>query len=54
MEGKGSSYAQIIASRVLNNCIVTKVYVLRRGVLLASFLCRLCGEEEEIVNHLFF
>jgi len=45
--------AQITAWRVLNNSIATKDNLLRRGVLMVSCLCGLCGEEEETVCHFF-
>jgi len=46
--------AQTTTWRVLINSITTKNNLLRRGVLLVSSLCGLCGEEEKIVCHLFF
>jgi len=40
--------AQITTWRVLNNSIATKDNLLRKRVLMVSYLCGLCGEEEEI------
>ena len=45
---------QFTAWRVLRNVIPTKDNLLRRGLLLISDRCPLCGEEEESVRHLFF
>jgi len=46
--------AQFTAWRVLCNVIPTKDNLLRRGLLLMSDRCPLCGVEEELVRHLFF
>ena len=40
--------------RVLENKIATRVNLERRGVLVGSSLCCLCGKEEESYHHLFF
>ena len=46
--------AQVLAWRVLENKIATKVNLVRRGVAVQSILCCLCGAHEESTNHLFF
>jgi len=42
------------AWRVMENKIANRVNLERRGVLLESSLCCLCGKEEESYHHLFF
>ena len=39
---------------MLTNTIATKDNLLRRCLILVSNICPLCGEEVEMVNHLFF
>jgi len=46
--------ALFTAWRVMKNKIATRVNLERRGVLLKSILCCLCGKEEESYRHLFF
>ena len=43
-----------MAWRVLQNKIATRVNLERRGMLVESSLCCLCGKEEESYRHLFF
>ena len=40
--------------RVMENKIATRVNLKRRRVMLESYLCCLCGKEEESYRHLFF
>ena len=46
--------ALVTAWRVLENKIAIRVNLERRGVLVGSPLCCLCGKEEEFYYHLFF
>ncbi|XP_068497985.1 uncharacterized protein [Phaseolus vulgaris] len=46
--------ALVTAWRVLENKIATRANLERRGVLVGSPLCCLCGKEEESYRHLFF
>jgi len=44
----------VTAWRVLKNKIATRANLVRRGVVVDSSLCCLCGKEEEHYRHLFF
>ena len=44
----------LLAWRVLENKLATRVNLSRRGVQLESLRCVLCGKEEESCSHLFF
>jgi len=44
----------LTAWRVLENKLATRVNLSRRGVLIESLRCCLCGKEEESCRHLFF
>ena len=44
----------LMAWRVLENKLATRVNLSRRGVQLESLRCVLCGKEEESGSHLFF
>jgi len=46
--------AHVTAWRVIENKIVTKTNLERRGVVVESNLCCFCGEKEESKSHLFF
>ncbi|XP_068467092.1 uncharacterized protein [Phaseolus vulgaris] len=46
--------ALVTAWRVLGNKIATRAYLERRGVLVESSMCCLCGKEEGSYRHLFF
>ncbi len=46
--------AALLAWRVLENKLATRVNLSRRGVQLESLRCVLCGKEEESCSHLFF
>jgi len=46
--------AVLMAWRVLENKLATRVNLSRRGVQLESLRCVLCGKEEESCSHLFF
>ena len=46
--------ALFTAWRVMQNKIATRVNLDRRGVMVESSLCCLCGKEEESYRHLFF
>ena len=46
--------ALLTAWRVLENKNATRANLVRRGVVVESSLCCLCGKEEESYNHLFF
>ena len=46
--------AMILAWRVMENKLATRVNLSRRGVKLESLRCVLCGKEEESSSHLFF
>ncbi|XP_068487176.1 uncharacterized protein [Phaseolus vulgaris] len=46
--------AVLTAWRVLENKLVTRVNLERRGVLVENSLCCLCRKEEEFFRHLFF
>ena len=48
------SSAFFIAWRVLENKIATRINLERRGVLVESSLCCLCGNEETSYRHMFF
>ena len=45
--------ALVTAWRVLENRVVSRVNLARRGVVVENSLCCLCGEEEESSCHLF-
>ena len=51
---KALPLAHIIAWRVLENKIVTKVNLARREISVDSTVCCFCREKEEITNHLLF
>jgi len=46
--------AQVLAWRVLENKIATKVNLVRRGVVVDNIICCLCRVQEESTNNLFF
>ena len=46
--------ALLTAWRVLENKVATRANLVRRGVVVDSSLCCLCGKEEEHYRHLFF
>jgi len=46
--------ALLLAWRVLENELATRINLRRRGVQLESLRCVLCGKEEESCSHLFF
>ena len=46
--------AVLTAWRVMEDKLATRVNLSRRGVLVDSLLCCLCGKEEEYGRHLFF
>ena len=46
--------AFLTAWRVLENKVATRANLVRRGVVVDSSLCCLCGKEEEHYRHLFF
>jgi len=46
--------AVLIAWRLMENKLATRVNLSRRGVLVDSLMCSLCGKEEETCRHLFF
>ena len=46
--------ALVLAWRVMENKLATRVNLSRRGVQLESLRCVLCGKEEESSSHLFF
>lgn len=45
--------AHLIAWRVLEDEIATKVNMTSRRILLESSICSMCGEEAETTSHLF-
>ena len=48
------SSTHVTTLRVLENNIVTTVNLAKRGVVVDSILCGLCGVKEETTSHLFF
>jgi len=46
--------ALVTVWKVLENKLVTKANLVRRGITVASSICSLCGVEEETSTHLFF
>lgn len=46
--------AALIAWRLMENKLATRVNLSRRGVLVDSSTCSLCGKEEESCRHFFF
>jgi len=46
--------AVLIAWRLMENKLATRVNLSRRGVLVVNSLCSFCGKEEETCRHLFF
>ena len=53
-KSKAVPSATLLAWRLLENKLATRVNMSRRGVLVDSSLCGLCGLEEESCCHLFF
>jgi len=53
-ECKAVPSAGLMAWRLLENKLATRVDLSRRGVLVESLMCCLCGKEEESCGHLFF
>jgi len=49
-----STFAGLMAWRLLENKLANRVNLSKRGVLVESLLCCLCGKEEESCSHLFF
>ena len=50
---KAQPSALLTAWRVLEDKILAKANLVRRGISVASSFCGLCGEEEETTSHLF-
>jgi len=50
---KAQPSAHLINWRVLEDKIATKVNLTRRGILLESSICSMCGEEAETMSDLF-
>jgi len=48
------SSAHVIAWRVIENKVASKVNLVRRGIQIECNLCSLCKLSEESTNHLFF
>jgi len=53
-KSKVVSTALVTARRMLENKLATKANLERRGIIVASSTCSLCGIEEETSTHLFF
>ena len=50
---KAQPSSHLTALRVLEDKIVSKSNLVRRGLCMNTILCCLCGEEEETTSHLF-
>jgi len=46
--------ALVTVWRVLEDKLATKANLEKRGITVVSFMCSLCGVEEETSTHLFF
>jgi len=49
-----SSLPQFLLGRVISDRVVSKLDLVRRGIVVESILCPMCGREDEDTNHLFF